>query len=166
MYTVMINVPFYKRVILIGDWKPPEAEKERFRRAVKSFRFDPDPNFLKREYGKLDSVPRRFFGCIDADSMRDYHADWLAGGSLNSRLYGEEVETYYILSGGLHCVAADPSDYHVFMSGTGKYLGDTDSIFAGLPDDTPRDARVEFFTKTIKELLYCENAAIYDDLVV
>lgn len=128
-----IDIPFNKRIVLVGgDYDAKDSIKS----AMKNFRFSPDPGELEAEYRKmLQTSDHNGFGCVNYDSIkvdeRNNHiweANWLAGGSLDPRLYTEIIDGYYV-RGGRMATKYIKTEYYGFMLGTGEWLFDSEDLF-------------------------------------
>jgi hypothetical protein len=128
-----IEVPFNKRIVLVGgDYE----NKDSIKSAMKNFRFSPDPGELAKEYRKMLQLSRHTgFGCINYDSIKIkpeyeyiWEANWLAGGSLDPRLYTEIIDGYYVRGGRMTTMYIN-TEYYAFMLGTGEWLFDSVDLF-------------------------------------
>lgn len=128
-----INIPFNKRIVLVGG---KFEDKDSIKSAMKNFRFSPDPDELKKEYqNMLRTANSSGFGCVDYDSIKInqrnnniWEADWLAGGSLNSSLYTEKINGYYVRGGRMTTMYIN-TEYYAYMLGTGEWLFDHEELF-------------------------------------
>lgn len=127
------DIPFNKRIVLIGG----EFDcKDSIKSAMKNFRFSPDPGELEKEYRKmLQAANSNGFGCVNYDSIKIdqrnnniWEADWLAGGSLNSSLYTEKIDGFYVRGGRMTTMYIN-TEYYAYMLGTGEWLFDHEELF-------------------------------------
>lgn len=128
-----INIPFNKRIVLVGG----EIDaKDSIKSAMKNFRFSPDPGELEKEYRKMLRLANgNGFGCTSYDSIKAdernnhiWEADWIAGGSLNPRVFTEKIDGYYVRGGRMTTMYIN-TEYYGFMLGTGEWLFDTEDLF-------------------------------------
>lgn len=128
-----IYIPFNKRIVLVsGEFDAKDSIKS----AMKNFRFSPDPGELEAEYRKMLRVADHSgFGCTSYDSIKAnaennhiWEADWIAGGSLNSSLYTEKIDGYYVRGGRMTSMYIN-TEYYGFMLGTGEWLFDSEDLF-------------------------------------
>lgn len=126
------DVPFNKRIVLLGGDCP---DKDSIKSAIKNFRFNPDPEELKKEYQKLLQSNHSGFGCVNYESIKIdgrnsyiWEGDWIAGGGLNSNLYTEKFDGYYVCGGRMTSMYIN-IEYYAFMLGTGEWLFDTEDLF-------------------------------------
>lgn len=129
----MIEVPFNKRIVLVGGDYP---DRDSVKSAMKNFRFTTDPGELEQEYRKMLQLSKHTgFGCVNYDSIkidaRNEHiwkANWIAGGSLDPRLYTEIIDGYYVRGGRMTNMYIN-TGYYGFMLGTGEWLFDSVDLF-------------------------------------